>query len=270
MIWNNINEEEEPFVPTAEDTEKVKRALVVFDRLKDATRHCLVAIAGIVSDDEGTFEGTGTIIELGGEVLLATAEHVISKIESSGFQGVAYSSGDKKLYSRAPEFFKKNAAIDVAFARIRRPMQPESDRAPCPERLIAKSAEGVERDLLFIHGFPGRYSQFFRMTDGIHSKTLPFGSGPGTPKWSKFDPAIHFAISYDPKYNQGMDGKPVELPDPHGLSGVAVWNTRRAEVGTNWTPDDARIAGMIQQWDQDGQCLIATRIEHILQFLRSR
>lgn len=242
--------------------------MTICEAVKDATHSYLGAIAEIVSEKEGKFEGTGSIIEFGNGVFLITAAHVVSKIVNCGYHGVAYSNGNKKLYSRAPSHFDSDAALDVAFARIPRPTQPDSDRLACPQRLIAASAVGTERDLLFIHGFPGRHSRFFKMTEGIHSTTLPYCSGPGTPKWAEFDASSHFAISYDPKNSLLPGGGVADLPSPDGLSGAAVWNTRRSELRETWTPSDARIVGIVHRWDQDGECLIATRIEKILPFLQ--
>lgn len=261
--------DEEALILTPEHREKFKRAMAVYDALKETTRLSLVSIAGIVSEDEGTFQGTGTIVELKGQILLVTAEHVVSQIETAGYKGVAFSNGNAKSYARAPYPFTKSRDLDVAFVRIPRPEQPDSDRVPCPEHLIATSAAGVENDLLFIRGFPGKFSRFFKISQGIVSETLPFGSGPGTPKWPHFDPSVHFAIDYDPKNNEASDGSFADLPDPHGLSGAVVWNTRKAELREKWTPNDARIAGIVQRWDQDGQCLIATKIEKIFPFLVS-
>ena len=128
--------------------EKTKRALTICEAVKDATHSYLVAIAGIVSEKEGKFEGTGSIIEFGNGVFLITAAHVIPK-----------------------------------------------------------------------------------------NSLLPGG---------------------------GV----ADLPSPDGLSGAAVWNTRRSELRETWTPSDARIVGIVHRWDQDGECLIATRIEKILPFLQ--
>lgn len=261
-------DEEQPFVQSAEDIEKLKRAAAVCERVTDATRRCLVSIAGIISHEEGSFQGTGTIVELGGKVLLVTAQHVIAEIEAKGFQGVAYSCGNDKLYARAPQPFVMDAGLDVAGVRIAPPTQPDSDRIPCPKRLIAASSQGIEKDLLFVHGFPEKCNRYFKMLPGIISETRPLCSGLGTPKWPKFDPAIHFAVSYSVKFLQDAEGKIMDWIDPHGMSGAVVWNIRRAEIGSNWTPDDARIVGIVQRWDQDGQCLIATRVEHAIPFLR--
>lgn len=250
--------------------EKVKTASLVLNQFQQAVWQYLVAIVGIMSPDEGSVEGTGTIIELGGRVLLVTAEHVISQIEAKGYLGVAFSNGNNKAYTCAPGPFIKHPPIDVAFVCIPRPELPASDRLVCPERLIGRSSTGVEKDLLFIDGFPGNDSKFWQLLKGIRSKTFTFAAYAGVSKWAAFDPAIHFAIRFEPNHCIGIDGKSADMPiPPDGLSGTAVWNMRRKEVGPNWTPEDGRVVGIVQRWDPDGQCLIATRIEHILPFVRT-
>ena len=257
---------EEGFLPGLDQKKRLEEGTEVLARLKDATRQYLTALAGIVAYDHGIFKGTGTIIQNRGKVLLVTAAHVLDDIEKAVCQGVAFSNGDAKPYYRIAGVFTKDYSIDIAYARISNPTTLDSDRLPCPEHLIGDSRKAVATDLLFIHGFPGAYSRSFKMTGSIHSRTLPYGTTFGSPKWPEFNPNLHFALLYDPKYSVDGSGATIDLPDPHGLSGVAVWNTRRVELGQNWSPEDARIIGIVHRWDQDARCLIATRVENVLAF----
>jgi hypothetical protein len=249
--------------------EKVKIASSILSRVQNTVRQYVVAIAGMISHTEGEVEGTGTIIELGGRVLLLTAEHVVSQIEAKAYEGIAFSNGDKKAFScvRAP--FVKNTAIDVAYVRIPQPQRPDSDREVCPERSIASSARVAEKDLLFIHGFPGNDSKFWTLLKGIQSKPLTFAAYSGMSKDPAFNPVMQLALSYEPKHCIGIDGEAADWPMPDGLSGSAVWKIPRLELEGTWAPDGAQLVGIVQKWDPDGQCLIAMRIEHILPFLRS-
>ena len=249
--------------------ERVKIASRILEQVQNTARQYAVAIAGMNSHTEGTVEGTGTLIELGDQVLLVTAEHVISQIEAKNYQGIAFSNGDGKLFSRILERFVKNTEIDIAYVRISRPKQPDSDRQVCSERLMAISAKEGEKDLFFIYGFPGDDSKFWTLLNGIRSKTFTFAANSGVSKDPAFDPTIHLAIRYDPKHCIGISGKEANLPLPHGLSGTAVWKIPWAQREGTWLPDNARIVGIVQKWDQDGQYLIATRIENIFPFLRT-
>jgi hypothetical protein len=105
---------------------------------------------------------------------------------------------------------------------------------------------------------------------GIHSKSFTFAAYSGKSNDPAFNPQVHFAIRYGPRHCIGIDGQPADLSiPPGGLSGTAVWNIPWEVETGGWAPDDARIVGMVQKWDQDGQCLIAIRMEPILPFLDS-
>jgi hypothetical protein len=248
--------------------EKVKIAASVLSRVQNIARQYIVAIAGMKSWKEGKVEGTGVILDLGGEVLLVTAEHVVSQIEQKGYQGLAFSNGDTKPYTKVLVPFMRDRLIDISYAKITRPKQPDSDRLACPENLIATSSREGEKDLLFIYGFPGKDSEFWTLLGGIRSKTTTYAAYASDSDWPHFDRAVHIAMYYSPKGCVGIDGKSEDLHTPDGLSGSPLWNIPRNEQMGTWMPEYARIVGIVQRWDQVGRCLIATRIEQILPFLR--
>ena len=258
---------DQPFVPTPQESEKIRIAMEVADSLKAVTTPYLASIAGIISDEDGEYVGTGTFISVDHVTYLLTADHVISAAMISPFRGVAISNGDGKAYCRVIAPFRRNAALDIAIVPVALAVPPEGDRIPCPERLIGKSSNGLESDLLFIHGVPGSYTRFLVFDRGIHTKTLPYISVAGNPTWRGFDSAVHCSIEYNPRDQRYSDGTSADLPDPGGMSGAALWKTNRSLVRENWTPHDARITGVITRWDQEGQCLIGTRIEPILEFI---
>ncbi|MFN7139457.1 MAG: hypothetical protein ACK4UN_08970 [Limisphaerales bacterium] len=69
---------------------------------------------------------------------------------------------------------------------------------------------------------------------------------------------------------EDANGRPATLPDPHGMSGTAVWRSGRvaAASGAAWSPDHARIVGIVHTWDQQTATLVATRIEVLRDFIR--
>ncbi|MGD0814497.1 MAG: hypothetical protein ABSA83_12905 [Verrucomicrobiota bacterium] len=87
-------------------TQKVNVVSSILRRVQDTARQYVVALAGVSPEMESKVYGTGTIIERGGRVLLVTAEHVVSEIEWAGYQGVAFSNGDKKEYAIYPRIIK--------------------------------------------------------------------------------------------------------------------------------------------------------------------
>jgi hypothetical protein len=251
------------------EEDKSKIVSSILSRVMAAVRLHVIAVAGMYSHEAGDVEGTGTIIELGGHVLLVTAEHVLSQIAAKGYVGISFSNGDGKRYAQVLHPFSTNAQLDVACVKIPRPRQPDSDRLACPETLIESSVNLSEKDLLFIYGFPGNSSRFSAFLKGIRSKSLTYAAYAGMSEDPWFDPSMHLAIKYDPKHFIGGDGLPADFPLPDGLSEATVWKIPRLEEQGTWASQDARIVGVIQRWDSTGRFVIATRIEHVLPFLQN-
>jgi hypothetical protein len=246
--------------------EEERRRLQIIHEVDEAmARHSapyITAIARPVANDEGDFIGSGSFMIFGGQAFLITARHVAMDAQMDAVGGAAFSNGDAKPYQLITAPFITDENLDVAIVPVTLDREPGSTRLACPSDYISQ-VSGPLRDWLFVHGFPGERSRFLRISEAIHSKTLPYGTATAIPSWSDFNPNLHFAVGFDPTSAQHSDGTSATLPDPHGMSGSAVWNTRRSEIGAGWKPTDARIMGVIHRWDQTADCLIGTRIEHV-------
>jgi hypothetical protein len=56
----------------------------------------------------------------------------------------------------------------------------------------------------------------------------------------------------------------------HGLSGSTVWNTNFVAAkmdGIEWTPELAKVTGVVWGWPSGHACLVATRAEYLRSFL---
>jgi hypothetical protein len=201
---------------------------------------------------------------------LITAAHVAQKAEEGTSQLPSFSNGHAKRYEQIAQPFVKDWNLDVAATPVVLAAEPASDRRACEGAMIADSAGDLDKDLLFVHGFPGDYSKFLKLGSGIFSTTLPLGNITATPTWKSFDPALHLTFGYDPRYQEYEDGTLATLPDPGGLSGSAVWDTRRAAIGPKWHSSDARIVGILHVCNAQARCLVGTRIEHVRRFLAAR
>jgi hypothetical protein len=91
------------------------------------------------------------------------------------------------------------------------------------------------------------------------------------PKDDRFKARFHFAIDYKPDLATNVVGSH-SLPRPSGFSGSTVWNTGFVEsrmAGVPWTPDMARITGIVWGWPSSSGCIVATRSEYVRSFLLS-
>jgi hypothetical protein len=60
------------------------------------------------------------------------------------------------------------------------------------------------------------------------------------------------------------------LQMPPGLSGSTVWNTNFVAAkmdGIDWTPELAKVTGVVWGWPSGHACLVATRAEYLRSFL---
>jgi Protein of unknown function (DUF2934) len=57
------------------------------------------------------------------------------------------------------------------------------------------------------------------------------------------------------------------LPLPGGMSGSLLWKTNLRRAPAPWSPDCATVVGLVHRFDEQQQCLIATRIEYVSAWL---
>jgi hypothetical protein len=121
--------------------------------------------------------------------------------------------------------------------------------------------------MLFVHGFAAQQSYFSASGKALIAKSLPYLTQE-RPLPEHHDSQVVFALHYPAKKVPSISGADVDLPDPHGLSGTAVWDTKFfATQGRNWTPAQASMVGLVRAWDQGNQALICVKIEVVREFL---
>ena len=176
-------------------------------------------------------------------------------------------AGERPILITRPFVLHKDPFLDVAVLPVEETHIADTPIVPFDASTLAENSADLE-DYIFIHSYPGTRSRFSALGQGIYFSTQPYGTVSGTSVWKGFDAKIHFALEYPGEGQEHSDGRAATLPDPHGLSGTAVWRTGRAKAGPNWTTNDAKIVGIVHRWDQDSSTLVAPRIEPTLGFLR--
>ena len=252
---------------TPEEIDALIRAII--PAMKERTARYLCAIYGAFDKDIGELVGSSTLVSLLGETFLLTAEHVVTAKLQPKYMGIAHTTRDgaSPRMITTPIYCVKHPS-DLALIPVD---ATELDPVPLGVEGLATTSELVDRDVLFIQGFPGARS---RSLAAVYSNTLPYVTGPGKSSYAWFDPKLHFAIDYAARGLIDERGNDADMVDPHGLSGSAVWATGRCAAGDSWEPSLARIVGVIHSWDERSQSLVGTRIEAVRDFvlraLRSR
>src|SRR5207244_4091418 len=90
-----------------------------------------------------------------------------------------------------------------------------------------------------------------------------------------FDSDKHVAIHYPARAHRNADGPEVEVPNAKGMSGSLLWDTKfvaTTSAGRNWTPELAKVCGLVWAAHPRPEVIVATKIEHwrhiLLHFLR--
>lgn len=254
-----------------EDKEQV--FLDVIDRMKRYTAPSIVQVCGNFDEETGELLGTGTFFELRNSLYLLTAQHVAGELytvtkngDRKYAAGLSHSVGNNQRMKWFPNpWITWNPPQDIAVTRLDRMVLEGADCVALKADTLALNSKALDHDdIYFVHGWPGKQSHFTTFFErGVLSRSLPYGGWLETAKLSSFDYSTHFPITYPPDELIDENGKPTTLPDPHGLSGSVLWKTNRNGSGDSWTPEMARVVGLVQGFNHDWKCLVVTRIEYV-------
>lgn len=238
-----------------------------------AMRSFLAPYRTPVFKDHGTHGegwGSGSYLAHAGRRFVLTNEHVATvrrQHQHLGHQLV----NDENLYRIVGNHVDYPEPLDLA-------LLPVSDEAwarnPHDSRTIeidqiALAHDPVPGELIAFTGFSGEATQFFFDTllcEGTcyvaREADLP-GDDP------RFNSRYHFGIEYRPDLACQIESRR-GLPLPPGLSGSTVWDTRfvAAKMARiDWSPDMARVTGVVWGWPSSHGFLVATRAEYLRSFL---
>ncbi|MCC8984996.1 MAG: hypothetical protein LM513_00190 [Nitrospira sp.] len=224
----------------------------------------LSPVSIVLSDIEGEHLGTGSYCSVKSARFLVTNDHVAEHQQGKQLAHQFHES-DSVAKLQNP-FCGLGWPTDVALSQIDDSVWnicQHSGKA-IPQDSFCELHLPVERELLFLVGFSGERSRFM------------FGTliSPGTPYLTQecqlptehVDPEKHFALHYRPDLASSVEKNSFGLPDPHGFSGSLVWNTRRVECiqkNEEWSPELAKVTGIVWGWPSSDACLLATKVEHM-------
>ncbi len=251
----------------AQDKEQLIAAAVA--RMKAYTAPAIAAVYGVESPQRGRLVGSGTFIDVHDIAYLLTASHVLEAATEYSVLTHSLAYGDKPCPLLNP-FRLQQFPCDLGFTQVSDELRSSTSLQPMPATVLDTNSADIEGDVLFIHGYLGERSKWLPIVKGgIHSTSLPMWTvvRSGRTSWPHFTDALHCAVEYWPTGWRDEHGTPIERPDPHGLSGSAVWRLSLKRHGAAWAPEHARIIGVLHRVDPSGDCLILTRIEEVRGFI---
>lgn len=250
---------------------------------RDMTEYVQRFAAPLTMSEEhgsGLAWGSGTYIKGPSGTWILTAEHVIAGVPDGGrLAHLPRDGGDYNAAFGTPEV----APWPVDAAAL--PIYPAPEFLPLPERvldpaLIAQSYDPVDEEVLFMYGFPGYHlerndprlkdklivSRFGHLT--VRGKPLLTQAiKPGASiNASNFDPIRHVAVHYPSIGTSVSTGMQAPLPNPAGMSGCALWDTKFVKCdieGIPWSPHMAEVCGVVWAVHDNPEVVFVTRIEHV-------
>jgi hypothetical protein len=219
--------------------------------------------------DHGELVGSGTYIEIAGRTVILTNEHVAAEKKSGHLIHRFHDLGN--LYRSTGDHLIAPAPADIAILPISSTMWKATDHKAkaITKNMILPAHKCLEGELFVFMGFAGARSTFAFNTLFTRATSSVAREVPLPTNDSRFDAAVHLGVDYKPDLATKIEGS-YDLPPPPGFSGSTLWNTRFVEcsiAGTPWTPEQARVTGLVWGWPTNHGCIVATRAELLHGFI---
>jgi hypothetical protein len=232
-------------------------------QMTEWVRPFITPISKVISHDYGELVGSGSYIALNDSIWLMTNEHVGRHMQ---VQSLAHQfNGNDTVVRCTNPMVGREYPYDVAITKIDSQVWGicQHQALPIPATYFASSYLPSKGELLFLAGHSSDRASFY--FGSLVARATPYITQEGKMPENLGDAAFHFALPYQPDLAIPAADQAAGLPRPPGLSGSVVWNTRYAEVTQlerGWTPEDARVTGIVWGWPSSDACLLATKVEH--------
>ena len=219
--------------------------------------------------DHGEPHGSGSFLKLGERMFVLTNEHVVRARRSGARLGIRF-DGQDDLICLMGNHIELPWPWDLALIPVSDDawtVREHTALAITVDQILPVHA-AAPTEVFAVAGFAGERTHFwfgemqFGATTSL-AREVELADHP------EIDQRFHFGMAYLPGQATSVVGN-LGLPDPHGMSGSAVWNTRFVEArlsGQEWSVDLPAVAGVIFGWPSGQGAIAATRAEHLRSFL---
>ena len=262
--------------PSMSEAQWQEISVSVRDRMAAHVWPFVTPLSRSVSETRGLALGTGNYLLLRGSTYVLTNEHVIKKGAGAP---MGHLPGPTDDYVACRDVFRSAGwPLDLALMRLGDEWR-DATKSTIPATRLDESFSPVQRELLFWLGFPGstatrhepvtkhniRYSWFGELESrGVPMLTQLF---PNPPKELKgYDSGKHVVVHFPARAAQNVDGSEEELPNPQGMSGSLLWDTKfvaSMSMGREWNPELAMVCALVWAAHPSPEVIVATKIEHL-------
>ncbi len=233
----------------------------------------------LIDRDDGMSPSSGILLQISNHLLIATARHVIPANPTGRLWPAVCEWKDQK--DGMPAFCKvhKSETCDVALLEV----HPEAvaryfgDRRFCTLKNVATFGPGRSNQGHIVTGTPSELVQVTPTGDHkeYRARVLTYWTVPISPeKWPTVPrdaippmPDVDIFLDYPSNEQMESDGLvPLNLPDPHGMSGGGIWDQNFTSDKV-WSPTALKLIGIQCSWDSRGRYLRGVQIIHWLRLL---
>ena len=230
--------------------------------------------------------GSGVALDLAGKKFVATAAHVLDPALdnkravylSPGVTGGKWVDLDTcpvHKSQRPADKNRLNDPFDICLIAL-------SDRAIATIGPGIKFTQSWEIDYeqprergayYFVHGYPTENLRVNYWRKTVRCDALPYGSFwyegerghyPVPPNGDYLD------LDFDPTKSIDRDGRAVQTPSPHGISGCGIWRLSRAGARrVDWSANDIRLVAIEHRWNPTLHVLRGTLFSYVNQIVRN-
>lgn len=247
-----------------------KSARQVVKEMQAFTAPFVSAVSYEKPNDEPRLSGSGSFIELFGRRFLLTNEHVLHDQQSDLLlPNLAFGAhGTDEVFRMANGTLDAPYPIDCALIPVPDQIWYRPNKAQAiPEEKFNWAHVPIDREILFFRGYAQENSSFHfenLFNAGTSYGTQIMEEPPVGPDRRFFFPLHHSPEKAEMVNDQG------HLPLPPGFSGSTVWDTGFVAClnnGMPWSPEQARVTGIVCRWRSGDTGIEALKIEHIRSWL---
>jgi hypothetical protein len=256
-----------------------ERCASVKDAMREWVKHYVTPISMSVEHGHGVSWGTGTYLDISGKHILLTNNHVVTGLPNDARLAHLPDPTDDYV-AICSRWSREPYPIDAASAAIS-DVGSDGMKMPVPYNLVESRFSAEQDELLFWIGFPGFTAERHEAPTDARQRMTRFG-GPletvGLPFLSQvmrdwngesegaFDPDFHIAVHYPNAAQRSANGPVATLLNAKGMSGSLLWDTKYVasnRKSLSWSPNDARVCGLVWGALDDPEVVIATKIESV-------
>jgi hypothetical protein len=238
---------------------------LVTEQMRTFTQPFVAPLSYEPDDSTVRLAGTGNFIEILERRILLTCEHVVL-----GKPRLAFKPWGTDQFLLAPAMFASvSYPYDVAVTRINNALwgAVTHEARPIQRHQFAFTHAAVQNELLFFKGYAGENAPF--AFDTLAAAATSYTTQEIKGAVEGVDGRYFFLLHHRPEDVRFLDEK-ILFSNPSGFSGAVVWDTGYVNClikGESWTPDMARVTGMVCRWATGDPGIIVLRIEHLRSYL---